>query len=148
MNVLYMLITSFLIFSGCHSPMNNRVYDDIPKRNDGGDQLVFTQSSVHAEYRWLKGPFGGVVKKNTLMVILYLDDEPHSLRKDQALEFYSTMPSMGHPMEDAGYFEEVEKGVYINKSIRFNMPGDWKNELWIMDKEFNIVDRLEWEMLF
>lgn len=82
------------------------------------------------------------------MVFLYKNGNLHSLPEGQTLEFYATMPSMGHPMEDAGFFEEIDQGVYVNKAIRYNMSGDWKNELWIMDENLNILDRLQWLIYF
>ena len=40
------------------------------------------------------------------------------------------------------------KTVYLNKTIRYNMPGDWKNELWIIDDQLNIQDKVEWNEFF
>lgn len=58
------------------------------------------------------------------------------------------MPSMGHPMDDAGYFESLGDGLYINRTIRYNMPGDWKNELWILDQDLNIQEKVQWDEFF
>ena len=71
-----------------------------------------------------------------------------SLPQGLTLNFYSTMPSMGHPMEDAGYFEKLGVGIYLNSSISYNMSGDWRNELWIMDSDYNIKDKVIWEEFF
>ena len=39
-------------------------------------------------------------------------------------------------MESAGAFEELVEGIYLNTGIVYNMPGDWKNEILILDKDF------------
>ena len=143
----FLLIFTLLSLGACDSPMNNRVRDN--KEDAFTPRLEsFTESDWQAEVRWLDGPFGNINQKNQLMVMLYKDGKLSSLPKNQTLEFYATMPSMGHPMEDAGFFEEVDTGIFINKDIRYNMPGDWLNELWIMDQDFNILDRLQWFIIF
>ncbi|MEO0335647.1 MAG: hypothetical protein AAF202_04605 [Pseudomonadota bacterium] len=97
---------------------------------------------------WLKGPVGKIESTNHLLVQVTSQVSPARLPEGLSLEFYATMPSMGHPMEDAGFFEEIEVGLYLNKSIRYNMPGDWRNELWLMDSDFKVIDRVTWDEFF
>jgi hypothetical protein len=128
--------------------MNHRVGSQTKAIKKSGT-LSFNQYKLQAEILWLKGPVGDIRTDNTLLVILKdsngaLTSVPEGL----TLEFYATMPSMGHPMEDAGYFENIGPGLYINQSIRYNMPGDWKNELWLLDNDFETQDRLSWEVFF
>ncbi len=146
----HLIIISLFGFtlSACDSPMNNRVSDSGDTSGFDIEKKAFSSLEFQVEVKWLEGPFGNISKDNHLLVFLYKDEELVSLAENQTLAFYATMPSMGHPMEDAGYFEEIDKGIYLNKTIRFNMPGDWKNEIWIMDEDFNIMDRLEWLIFF
>ncbi|MCB0363668.1 MAG: hypothetical protein KDD35_13155, partial [Bdellovibrionales bacterium] len=104
--------------------------------------------SLQVEVKWIDGPYGNINKTNHLVVFLYKEGKLYSLPENQTLEFYATMPSMGHPLDDPGVFESIDNGIYVNKSIRYNMPGDWKNELWIMDSDLKILDRLEWLIYF
>ena len=134
MRFLIFIGLTFILLSGCDSPLN--------------EKANFSKSGLQAEVKWIEGPFGNIKKENHLVVFLYKDGGLFSLPDGQTLEFYATMPSMGHPLEDPGFFEEIDKGIYLNKSIHYNMPGDWKNELWIMDANFNILDRLEWLIYF
>lgn len=145
---LFFLLTLTLLFSGCNAPINNQVRTDKGNQTLESEPLLFSQTQVSVDFRWLKGPYGQLKQENHLVVFLYQEEEPYSLPETQSLNFYATMPSMGHPMEDAGFFEEIEPGVYINKSIRYNMPGDWQNELWIMDQDFNILDKVQWLVFF
>ncbi len=145
MQKYFFIYTFFFLLASCDSPMNNRIRSGGTDEKGGIQQSQFQVFNLEVEYQWLSGPFGNVEQENQLMVFLYNSHgELHSLPQGQTLEFYSTMPSMGHPMADAGFFEEISTGIYLNKGIRYNMPGDWKNELWIMDEDFNVKDRLEW----
>ncbi len=145
---LSLFIFLIILLAGCDSPMNNRIREGTLEGKYKEIKTSFKTSNLVAEVQWLDGPHGHINKSNHLLVVLYKNEKPYSLPKNQTLEFYATMPSMGHPMDDAGFFEEIDTGIYVNKSIKYNMPGDWKNELWIMDSDFNILDKLEWLIVF
>ncbi|MCB0421610.1 MAG: hypothetical protein KDD61_11475 [Bdellovibrionales bacterium] len=105
----------------------------------------FLGYEVFIETKWLKGPIGKISVENSLLVfVANSKGEVVSLPQDLHVEFYSTMPSMGHPLEDAGYFEVLETGLYINRHIVYNMPGRWKQEVWLVDSSGNIVSKVEW----
>ena len=146
-NIIFLCFFTLFV-SACDSPMNNRVSDNGDASGLVLEKKSFGISEYKVEVKWLDGPYGRVTQDNYLLVFLYKVDRLVSLPETETLQFYATMPSMGHTLEDAGFFEEIETGIYLNKAIRFNMPGDWKNELWIMDSEFNIKDRLEWRIFF
>ncbi len=148
MRNLYRLVFLLTVVSACSSPMNNRVHDAGGEDKTNMELKYFASMGYEVEIKWVAGPFGSLQQENHLLVLLFKDGVLTSLPDGQSLEFYATMPSMGHPMEDAGFFTEVDPGIFVNKNIRYNMPGDWKNELWIMDSEWNILDRLEWDELF
>ena len=142
------LILATTFTASCHSPMNHRILKNDDNKDLSKNELKFSKSKLEVKTQWLVGPNGNIKKNNQLLVFIYKDGELSSLQKENSLHFYATMPSMGHPMEDAGFFEEVQTGIYINKNIKYNMEGDWKNELWIMDQEFNILDKVTWLIFF
>jgi hypothetical protein len=142
------LILCVFLVTACDSPIQNKVRLTETEDKNQQSSLQFPQLAIAAEARWLQGPFGQITQTNTLLVVLTQNAQAYSLPEGLTLNFYATMPSMGHPMDDAGFFEEIEPGVYINRSIRYNMPGDWKNELWIMDSNFNIKDQVAWDEFF
>ncbi|MCB0379304.1 MAG: hypothetical protein KDD33_12495 [Bdellovibrionales bacterium] len=148
MRVVLILAHFLLILSACNSPMNHRVEADSPT-NKSLESMSFSSYSLAVEVQWLTGPVGNIQTKNQLLVILKNDQgAPSPLPEGLTLNFYATMPSMGHPMDDAGQFQYLGNGIYLNPSIKYNMPGDWKNELWIMDNQFNIKDKVTWEEFF
>jgi hypothetical protein len=55
------------------------------------------------------------------------------------------MPSMGHPMQNAGFFEEVSFGVYINSEIEFNMDGEWEMFIQVYDENYDIMSEALWQ---
>ena len=135
-----LLLFMFIFLSSCNSPTQKLA----PIPNSDSHKAAFPQTPYSAKYYWAKGPYGEVDKENTLVVFLYKNQELHSLPSDLSIEFYATMPSMGHPLEDAGYFQELSPGIYINEHIKYNMSGEWKNELQIMNSAFNIQDKISW----
>lgn len=145
MGALIFTLLMALTMTSCESPMNQRVNG---KSLLSQQKVSFTGLSIIAEVKWLEGPHGNINRNNHVMVFLYRGESLYSLPSGQTLEFYASMPSMGHPLHDVGFFEEIDTGIYVNKGIRYNMPGDWKNELWIMDESFNILDRLQWLIYF
>ncbi len=149
MKNLILLFFTIISSIACDSPMNNRVRQDSQVKEQTFVTHDFETLNLSAETRWLLGPFGDIKKTNSLLVFVYdASGTLTSLPENLDLAFYATMPSMGHPMDDSGSFEEIDTGIYINKTIRYNMGGDWKNELWVMDKDFNILDRLAWTEFF
>ena len=138
----------FVLSFGCESPMNNRVVGDDNVESLKISNAQFTELGVYVTWQWLGGPVGRISARNQLLVTLKSDNGPVDLPEGLSLEFYSTMPSMGHPLEDAGYFERLAEGVYLNTEIRFNMPGDWRHELWLMNTNFEVKERLVWDELF
>ena len=137
-----------LVISSCGSPMNHRVepQEQIQKKLN---TMSLENLALDAEIQWLTGPAGNIKVNNQLMVIFRnKDGVPSDLPKGLTVNFYATMPSMNHPMDNAGDFEPLGHGIYLNSTIRYNMPGDWLNELWIMDSEYNIKDKVLWDDFF
>lgn len=140
------LILILFITAACHSPINHQV-----KSKDGVSEKLknetrFSKLNLNLSYEWLVGPSGDINQTNTLMVIVRnsnnaITDLPEGL----TLSFYAMMPSMGHPLDDPGYFKKIDQGIYINKSIKYNMGGEWKNELWVLDEQLNIKDKAVWQ---
>lgn len=138
------LLAWTLLIVACGSPLQNRTNTE-DKKNMAITPLYFKNQKLFVTVQWLDGPYESPKKNNTLLVILQDENKtPMDLPRPLELTFYSTMPSMGHPMDDSGYFEHLDTGVYINKNIRFNMGGDWKHELWLLDRDFNKKDELSW----
>lgn len=141
-------ILVILLLTACSSPMNHRVVGE-EKKQEPSQVLTFEQYGLTVNYQWLKGPIGNINTDNELLVFIKnKEGELSSLPDHLILSFYATMPSMGHPLDDAGYFKEISEGIYLNKNIRYNMPGDWANELQILDENYNIKDRLKWSDFF
>ncbi len=142
----YLVFLFFLI--ACDSPMNHRIEGDTESNPNSQSKLSFQKNNLQVKAIWLDGPYGNPKTNNTLMVILHQAGELKDLGENLELEFWSTMPSMGHPMEDEGWFERESKGIYINRNIKFNMPRDWLNEVRIIDLDSNIIEKVEWFMFF
>lgn len=142
----FVLIFLFLILSaGCNSPLNHRLTEpEKPLDKSNATGLNFQTQALKVEKKWLEGPFGNVKKKSILIVYFYnaeqkLTDIPTGL----SLNFFATMPSMGHPMDRPGYFEKISQGIYINREIVFNMVGEWEMQL-SLDTENETLDTLKW----
>ncbi len=131
------------LMSSCDSPMNHRArFDDSEKSRQ---TLAFSSQPLNVETQWLSDPFGNAKQQSALLV--FITDEQGALTdipEGLSLNFYADMPSMGHPMDDAGAFQKLETGIFLNKTIRFNMAGDWRMELRLQDEEFNITDQVQW----
>lgn len=141
-----LFILTILILTACDSPQNYRVYTDNENNKQKSEvQKSFEKLPFRFEAKWLLGPKGSLSQTSQLMVLIFdSSGKLTSLPKDKELQFYATMPSMGHPLEDPGFFEEADTGVFINKTIQFNMPGEWKMNLWITDMDYNILDESSW----
>ncbi len=144
----YFYFLLLLGICGCDSPMNNRVNEPQNKAQQS-ISLRFESLALNIKTVWLAGPEGSINFNNKLLVILTNEQgDLTDLPNDTTLQFYSTMPSMGHPMDDAGTFVRMAKGLYLNDTIKYNMPGDWLNELWILDQNFQTVDAVRWLEFF
>lgn len=140
-----LFIPLLLCLVNCDSPIRNKTVL-VEKAITGSSNLeTFAKHGITLQHQWLVGPFGSIKKENHLLVLLFDENKnPVSLPANLTLFFYSTMPSMGHPMEDAGIFEELDTGIYLNKTIRFNMGEEWRHELWLMNENQDIVDKVQW----
>jgi hypothetical protein len=153
-------------FSGCESPMDNRVQESknsqqkintlkettlvlnesaAPNADPVDNNPVHTTVALTVKATWLEGPIGSINVNNTLLVRVYDEQGAYTdLPENIFLQFYSTMPSMGHPMDDAGTFTRISTGFYLNETIKYNMPGDWQNELWLMNQDYQILAVVKW----
>lgn len=137
-----------IFIAGCDSPQNHRIREAAHTASEA-QTLYFSTQELSVRVQWLVGPIGNINTNNHLLVIFTdASGTPQSLPNGISLGFYSTMPSMGHPMDDAGFFEKISDGIYLNKTIRYNMPGDWQNELWLMDSQLNIQEKVLWNEFF
>ncbi len=143
------IILFCLICFGCSPPIKNKISDENLNslQTESEQSYVFKKFNLNVNLMWISGPYPSVSKASQLLVIIS-DNEGNqrSLPGGLELDFYSSMPSMGHPIEDIGYFEEIDIGIFINKNIRFQMNGVWKNELWIIEnKNFEKKDEIRWQ---
>ena len=138
----FLLLSLYIV--GCDSPMNHRT--DEPKNLvQKANSLKLSKLELTFTTLWLVGPVGSINFNNKLLVSVYnLEGELTDLPTTLSLQFYATMPSMGHPMDDAGYFEKISTGLYLNSTIKYNMPGDWQNELWVMDENYQTLEAVQW----
>lgn len=144
---LISFLIGFCILAGCESPVNHRVEDGAKSQDV---QLMSLDTfNLKVKAQWIVGPVGNLSSNNQLLVIIKnAEDRLASLPQGKTLNFYATMPSMGHPLDDPGFFKEISEGIYLNSTIKYNMPGDWKNELWIMNSDFYIEDKVIWHEFF
>ncbi|MGH1468042.1 MAG: hypothetical protein ACRBBP_04060 [Bdellovibrionales bacterium] len=143
MKLILVFLTFVMALLGCNSPRNNRVNGGVVQESAVVDQQMFNSAGVKLEVLWVKGPFGTSTKTSEMLVVVTnAEDERVSLKGE--LGFYAWMPSMGHPGDDMGFFEEIDKGVYLNSGIRFNMGGEWEILLQELDEDFNVKDEVKW----
>ena len=147
MIIKLLLIGLSLTLVFCDGPKDYKIREDVElKTKLDKRQLEMKKLGLKVEFTWLTPLSGSTANKNELLVILKNQQgRAVNLKKNQNLEFYSIMPSMGHPMADAGYFESIEPGIFINKNIVFNMPGDWRMMLTIYDHNYRVLDKVEWD---
>jgi hypothetical protein len=137
------LICFCLVLSACGSPRNNRVKEGVS--TSGVNSHVFSTFNITAEATWLEGPFPEAV--NSKLLVSLKDQEGRLLSLDAGkfeLGFNAFMPSMGHYLDDPGFFEELSEGIYINSEIKFNMARDWRMDLMILDSNYDVKDKVEW----
>ncbi len=143
------LMVFLILLSACGSPRNNRVTGGLGTDQKVQSQKIFVQKNIKVVSYWAQGPYGTVTQKSFITVYLYnQNDELVSLQNGEELGFYAVMPSMGHGLDQPGFFEELAPGIYINRNITFNMPGDWEMRLWIMDAQGNMVEEIRWLEVF
>ncbi len=141
---MYILCILALCTVHCKSPMDNRL-DEPESFAQKANILELSSLKLSLKTQWLEGPVGNLQVNNTLLVSVYnSNDELTDLPDSLQLQFYATMPSMGHPMDDAGMFERISTGLYLNSTIKYNMQGDWQNELWLMDQNYQTVEAVQW----
>lgn len=138
----YLLICLFLL-SACDSPLRHKVREEKGSGNSLSF-LSFQESGFELRFQWLKGPYPNVSKTSALMVYVYKDGDLVALPADRQINFYATMPEMGHALDQPGYFEELSPGIYLNQAITFNMTGDWQMELWLQDLNADILEKVSW----
>lgn len=140
---MHYLVVFLLLLSACDSPLRHRV-----KEQDGSGPslslLSFQQSGYELRFQWIKGPFPNVSKASSLIVYVYKDGDLMALPTDRQINFFATMPSMGHALDQPGYFEELSPGIYLNETITFNMTGEWLMELWLQDLKGDILEKVSW----
>jgi hypothetical protein len=127
----------------------NHQSGDVAEQTQKANALKFSSLDLSVKTIWLEGPVGSINFNNSLLVTLSnsrgeLEDLPVGL----FLQYFAVMPSMGHPMDDAGTFERISKGIYLNSTIKYNMPGDWKNEIWVMDATYKTIEAVQWNDFF
>lgn len=142
----FLILLLSVTLASCDSPQNHRIIGS----SQGEEKSSFTQKTfenhpLKVEFKWISGPHGSLSQSSSLMILIYnKDGQLAPLPEGLEPYFYGTMPAMGHPLEDPGFFNKLETGIYINESIQFNMEGEWKLELWLMNEEFNIKDKVQW----
>lgn len=133
-----------VITAACDSPMNHRLRGE-DKAQMTAQKVSLPQIDLQVVALWLHEPSGNVQEQNSLLVILKdSDGKLIHLPANYTLVFYATMPSMGHPLDSPGEFEMLKEGIYLNPQIRYNMNGEWQNELWIIDENLQLVDKIVW----
>jgi len=115
------------------------------KSSDVAVPYNFRKLVIKADVEWLEGPFGEPVDSKLRVVLKNLSGELVSLNSDlYELGFNAFMPSMGHYLDDPGYFVEISEGVYENSAIKFNMANDWRMDLMVFDLDYEVVDMVQW----
>lgn len=145
--MLKILLSGFalLLMSACDSPRDHRVNPASGDQNSSLALQNFKSSNLSVKAQWLAGPFPTANKFSTLIVYIYDSNGAlTSLPAGDEINFFATMPSMGHDLDQPGYFEEISPGIYLNKQISLGMSGDWAMELWQQDANFDIKDKVVW----
>ena len=147
-NIVMKVSLLAFISIGCAGPRMNKTATDSRSQKTNLATLNCKALDLQLTPQWLSPLSGSIHRPNSLLVIVKRNNEPTDLPPNLKMEFYSSMPSMGHPLHEPGSFRRLAKGVYINESIRFNMPGDWLHELWVVNEQLQIQDQVEWLEIF
>jgi len=147
-----------LALNACNSPRDHMISEEalennksLERRSDHKDEPTKTAAysfdvfNINAEPQWLSGPFSEPVSSTLRVILRDAEGDLFSLdTKLYELGFNAFMPSMGHYLDDPGYFKEVTKGVYENPAVKFNMANDWRMDLMILNSNYEIVDLVQW----
>jgi hypothetical protein len=146
-------VLSGLIFTmnliSCDSPRNHQIkaYGLQPESNV--QSYSFSTFEYTVKPIWSLGPYASLSKASQLVVLVYdSNGQLVDLPEDLTLGFFGIMPSMGHGLEDAGYFERISMGIYENKNIFFQMSGNWQIELSILNQNYDELDKVLWLEFF
>jgi hypothetical protein len=148
---VFLFLLLFTLVIACDSPRNHRVSganSGLVEKSAGAVETFQLAGEKPIQFRreWVLGPYGDLKKVSTLVVYVYgADQKLASLPQGFEINFYASMPDMGHGMDDPGYFEEVSPGIYLNQNIHFTMGGPWTAELWLQNSNFDILDKVEWQ---
>lgn len=145
----FVLLSMALFLCSCGSPRNHRVLPDNELVQKQKGEGTFSKTNIKVRAEWLHGPFGNVKSASTLIVYLYdANGRLSSLPANSEISFFATMPSMGHALDQPGYFKNISQGIYLNNEITFNMPGEWQMELWIHSGDGELQDQVVWQDTF
>ncbi|MCB0390910.1 MAG: hypothetical protein KDD58_06460 [Bdellovibrionales bacterium] len=140
------LFVVFIFLMACSGPKDYRTEDVNLNQQSKDNDLSMKDHHLKLKIYWLAPLSGNVNVNNSLLVLVFnnngfLVDIP----ENYYLEFYATMPEMGHPMESEGYFKRIDKGIYKNENIKFTMGGFWRMELWLMNLNNEAVEQVFWD---
>ena len=138
------------------SPLNNRYREEDRGKDKPASKLTemselkASNKKFKIEHQWVGGPFGSIHQPSSLLI--FVRDETGAFAKlpeGTQLGFSALMPSMGHPLDDPGFFKELQPGMYLNSAITFNMPGDWEMKISLLENQtFKTLDEIIWLELF
>ena len=144
----HFIILSLFFLVSCGSPQNHKIKEGTTNSKLSETNLQAQILDYQFDVKWLGGPFGNSKQQSKLIVFVYRNSKLSDIESGLHLQFYTSMPSMGHPMAEAGEFVRLSEGVYLNKGIEFNMPGEWMHELWLVDENFDTQDYVVWPESF
>jgi|GEM_PF-1660867 len=153
----FLNFVSLFLLAACNSPRDNMISEESlgfakgiqaeknEKVQEQGELYIFNKLGITAEFEWLEGPFGEPINSKLRVILKNKNGDLVSLDTERfELGFNAFMPSMGHYLDDPGYFVEKSVGVYENSAIKFNMANDWRMDLMIFDLDYEIVDMVQW----
>jgi hypothetical protein len=141
--IFFYILSGTLILMGCDSPQNHKV--SASQKNSFAIKTNLKQMDLKLEANWIEGPWFNLEQSSYLIVtIKNYKDLRQSLPEGYELEFSATMPSMGHGLDQPGYFEQIFEGVYQNPEIYLQMTGEWDFQISIWDEEGNLVESTTW----
>lgn len=140
-------VVIFLTLLACEGPNKFKSSSQNAADMEGwrNNKLELNLSHFDVSLTWLVRPRVGGSKSSSLLVkVLDSTSNLVDLPEGVSLEFYAWMPSMGHPLTDAGSFERLSTGVYLNNGIVFNMGGEWEMQLMLWGKSDEVIHDLKW----
>lgn len=141
---LYCLLFALSSIS-CDSPQLHKAYEENKSEKvTSTSNFQFKSLNITFEYKWLESLQGNINRPNSIIVYLFNSKgELTDLPLDVSINFFATMPSMGHPLDRPGDFNRIARGIYLNTGIIFNMPGEWEMEIYL-DKNGSTYDKVTW----